>query len=309
MNFELEGNTFELDLILSKSGIEIIEMERGDIEVSFSDLRKKTAEEIFSANFRHNKLTVKELSKSRSSLLSSFFDNDRDTDVTIKVPTGSVMTGLISTVSGDIQSRRLTFSGDIKTINGKIVFGEIVSRLLKLQVISGDIVMDDFRGALSGNVVGGRVAIHDGELSDLSLKCVTSDVSITTAFDLEKRGCVSTVSGNIDLHIKRYQGDNALYLSTLSGAADVNGNYPEHRIEVKKRMPFLNNNPFETVKPMMRNLFSSVFSMSDGENIEIKTRSDGERSDNIKSVLEMLSAKKITPEEAERLINALSRNR
>ncbi len=58
MKFSITNQQLELELSLSKSGIEIVTSDDDSVEIEFSGLRKKTVDEVFKVSFRNNRLFV-----------------------------------------------------------------------------------------------------------------------------------------------------------------------------------------------------------------------------------------------------------
>ncbi len=305
MNFTIENNRIELKLSMTKACIEIIETERDDVVLEFSKLRKKTISEIFNISYRNSRLFIRENLRSRSHIVDSIFSYNLNTDLILKVPIGTDISGTISTVSGDIKAKTLNFCGELKTISGAIDINSIDSDRLELQDISGNVKIGEFNGFMKGKVLSGTFCIQKGTIKELSLKSVTGDVSITSNFELENDSDISTVSGNIDVNILGFKGDRNIYLSTLSGATSVKGDYPEENVHVKRRITFLKNHPFKSVVPSMKDFFSSVFSMTDNDDVEVETKPKESTKKNTTMILQMLSEGKISAEEAEKLLNAL----
>lgn len=306
MNFILNEQTLELEISLIKGGLEIIEMEREDVELSFSELRKNTAEELFSIGFQNELLFVKERTWKKTSMSPSFFGNNTNNDLVLKIPNGTQLHGSIATVSGDIKAAKLSGSIKIKTISGQMEFGRIESKKLKLQNIGGNLKIDNLIGAINAKVISGKCLIKNGQISRFSIGSVSGDITIDADFDLNRESTIHTVSGDTALNIRSFTGDCGIYISTLSGETAIKGDYPKEKVEIKKRMPFLKNHPFKTVMPAMKNFVSSFAKMADDDGVEVNTAPETENNDpHIQQILQMLSEGKINAEEAEKLISAL----
>ncbi|MBT6503600.1 MAG: DUF4097 family beta strand repeat protein [Deltaproteobacteria bacterium] len=306
MNFVLNHQSLELEISLIKGGLEIIEMERADVELSFSELRKNTADELFSISFQDGLLFVKERTWKKTSMSPTFFRNETNNDLVLKIPIGTQLRGSIATVSGDIRAALLSGSLKIKTISGQMDFGRIESDRLRLQNIGGNLKIDTLVGAINAKVISGKCLIKNGRISRFAIGSVSGDITIDADFDLDRESTIHTVSGDTSLNIRSYTGDHGIYISTLSGETAIKGDYPKEKVEIKKRMPFLKNHPFKTVMPAMKNFVSSFAKMADDDGIEINTAADSENIDpHIQQILQMLSDGKINAEEAEKLISAL----
>jgi len=305
MNYTLKTDQLEIEINLTKAGIEVIEMDREDIEIEFIDLRKNSIDEIYQITFQDDILFIREKSWKKSTLTSSFFRNGINTDLILKIPRQTQIQGVISTVSGSIKADSINYSGKIKTISGQMKFGDISANRLRLRSLGGNISIDNFNGALSSKVVSGKTTIKNGHIIGLALTSVSGDITINADFENNRDCTINTVSGDIELNISSYNSNDSLYLSTLSGRTSITGNYPSDKVEIKKRMPFMKNHPFKSFVPVMKDFVSSFTSMRDDDDIEIHAQSESEVAKNTKMILEMLANGKINADEAEKLINAL----
>lgn len=306
MNFKLDNQILEMDISLIRGGLEIIESNRDDIELTFSELRKNTADELFDISFQEDLLMIRERTWKKTAMPSSFFRNGANHDLILTIPTGIKLKGAISTVSGDIQADNLNGPLQIKTISGQMTFGRIESSRLRLQNIGGNLTIDNMIGAVNAKVVSGKCMINNGQIKRFNFSSVSGDITVNADFDLDRDSSVQTVSGDTALNILSYAGDGVINISTLSGETAIKGDLPEEKLEIKKRMPFLKNHPFKTVIPAMKNFVSSFTRAGDDDEVEIHATEHSENNEQyINQILQMLSDGKISAEEAERLINAL----
>ncbi len=307
MNFKLSDQTLELEISLIRGGLEIIESERDDIELSFAELRKNTADELFNISFQDDLLLIKEHTWKKTGMPSAFLKNGTNHDLVLNVPIGTRFQGSIGTVSGDILATSLNGSLQIKTISGQMTFGRIKSKRLKLQNIGGNLKIDNMIGAINARVISGKCLIADGRITRFNFNSVSGDITVNADFDLDRDSKVQTVSGDTEVNIRSYSGTGQIFISTLSGETVVKGDYPAEKVETKKRMPFLKDNPFKSFMPAMKNFVSSFTRMADDDDdIEVQATTESEgSSEHVQQILQMLSDGKITAEEAEKLINAL----
>ncbi|MCP4749275.1 MAG: DUF4097 domain-containing protein [Proteobacteria bacterium] len=305
MNFSFESDDLRLEMTLVKADIEIIEMEREDIELACPELRKKTAHEIFDISFSGSTLIVKEKGLGRFPAYTSLFDDSMKTDLKLRIPKNIKVTGFVSDVNGNVDIESIDLSGKVKTISGNIRIGDIAAERLYLNSVSGDIRVGSLNGPLVANTVSGGIGLAGGTIKTLSVKTVSGDISIAAAFDLEEDGSVDTVSGGIKLNVFTYNSDKNVYLSTLSGSIAVDGDYPEEKFQTKRRMPFLKNRPFKDFMPTVKNIISNFSAMKDGAGIEIHTKAEGEDGKSVEMVLEMLAQGKISADEATKLIETI----
>lgn len=308
MKYSIENQQLRLDLSLSKSSIEIIETADESVELEFSGLRKKTVDEVFTVNFRNNRLIIKEKSVRNSPMFDTIFNSGWTSDVKLKIPSQTALSGTISTMKGDVTAAKLDFCGRMKTMAGRITVKELTSDGAEIQNIGGNIRIDKFEGFLKAKSVAGKITIEDGVFKDLSVRGVAGDVRLIGHFDLENDGEVNTLSGDIHLNIMSFKGDAMILVSTLSGNPDVVGEFPVDAVQIKRRMPFIKNHPFKSFFPSMKNSWASFFSMSKDDEVEVEVEAETVSDDeNVKMILQMLSEGKISAEEAEKLIKALGK--
>lgn len=309
MKFSLDNTGLELEFTLLKAGIKIMEMAREDIELEFPDLRKKTVEEVFEISFFENRLTVKEKIFQKLAIPVSLLENSLKTDVILKIPLNTILKGFITTVSGNLKAGHLDFSGRIKSISGNITIDDLRTDFLKLSSVSGNTKLNNMQGRLKGSTISGDLTVDQGNIRGLSYRTVSGDIVITSVLDLDSESNLNTVSGNINLKILRYDGDRHINISTLNGDTEVTGDYPDDKVQVKRKMPYLRNIPFKDFsqpwRSMMKDVFSNIFSGDIKPDVEVYSQSSQEENKNVETILEMLSQGKITPDQAERLMNAL----
>ncbi len=307
MKYTIQDQQLKLDLSLSKSSIEIIETAEETVEVEFSGLRKKTVDEVFSISYRNNRLYIKERSTRSSPMFDTIINSGWTSDLKLKVPAKTALSGTISTLKGDIIANRLNFCGKMKTVMGKISIKKLASDGSDIQNIGGNIRIDKFEGFLRAKSVAGKIEVEEGTFKELSVRGVAGDVRLAGHFELENDGDVNTLSGDIHLNIMSFKGDAMILVSTLSGNSDVIGDFPEDAVQIKRRMPFIKNHPFKSFFPSMKNTCASFFSMSDDDEVEVEAETVKDDDENVKMILEMLSQGKISAEEAEKLIKALGK--
>ncbi len=305
MIFSLGRHGLGLAMTLINASVEIVETEGEEAELIFSDLRKKTVGEVFDVSFLNDKLIVKEKIRRKLPISTALFDESLNTDLTLKIPEKTSLSGTLSTVSGNIKVPTLCFDGKIKTINGNMNLGDVKSNNLHLHSVNGNVKVANMDGSLWIKTISGRSVVENGFIKELSLNSVSGDMQITAGFEPKDDCSISTVSGDISLKVLSYAGNRNMYLSTLSGKTVIDGAYPQEKIQIKKRMPFLKNFPFKSIKPMMKDIMSSFSSMKDNFGVEVHTSTDDGNSKNVEMILNMLSEGKITAEDAEKLIAAL----
>lgn len=306
MNFTLNGHILELEISLIRGGLTIIEADREDAELTFSELRKSTADELFNISFQEDMLLIKERTWKKAAMPSTLFNSETNHDLVLSIPVGTELRGYVSTVSGDIQAESLKGSIQIKTISGQMTFGRVESQRLKLQNIGGNLTINNFTGAISAKVVAGKCLISDGRINRFNFSSVSGDITVNADFNLDRDSTVQTVSGDIALNVKSWSGDGQIGISTLSGETVVKGDFPKEKLEIKRRMPFLKNHPFKTFMPAMKSFVSSFSRMDSDDGVEVHATDETDSMDqHIQQILQMLSDGKINAEEAEKLIGAL----
>ncbi len=217
-----------------------------------------------------------------------------------------MLKGSVTTLSGHIKIGSFDFTGRIKSLSSSIDLGKINSNRLDINSVSGSISVSYLNGPLKCGTISGGILVEAGNLSDLSIKTASGDISLNSSFVLDEDGEIRTVSGDIQLNILAYDTDQKLYLSTLNGSTKIEGDYPEEKVQMKRRMPFLREFPFGGVMPAIKDMISGFTSMRHGPDVEVHTQSGSGNDDkNIEKVLEMLAEGKITSEEAEKLIRTI----
>jgi len=306
MNFIPNGEILDLEISLIRGRLEIVTADREDIVLTFPELRRHTAEELFRISYEDGLLLVKEHPWKKSAMPAAFLKNGVNHDLVLNLPAGLKLKGNISTVSGDIKAERLSGSLRLKTISGRMTFGHIESSRMKLQNIGGNLTIERMDGSISARIVSGKCLIQSGRITHFDFSSVSGDIAVIGDFDLERDSSVQTVSGDTLLTVNSSSGSGNIQISTLSGETVVKGEFPQERLEIKKRMPFLKNRPFKTFMPAVKHFVSSFTGMGVDEGVEIRASAKTEGNEqHIEQVLQMLSEGRITAEEAERLINAL----
>jgi DUF4097 and DUF4098 domain-containing protein YvlB len=309
MNFILDKNYLDITIKLNKTSIEIIEEERPDIEIDFKELRKKTSSELFDISFWENKLVIKEKDWSILPMALSFFNDELEATLVLKIPKNIEIEGNITTINGDIDINSIKLDGKLKTVNGDIQIGYVQCNTLKIDCISGDTRIEKINGFVKSKGVSGRFLIEKGQLKGFNHKGVSGDVYINADFELEDDIQINSVSGDIYLNIHSYYNDRHIYITSLSSETDIKGTFPQDNIHIKKKMPAIKSFPFKDFMPMIKDVFSGFSTYKDDMEVEVnseKSESKPEKHQNeIAMILKMVSEGKINIDEAERLIKAL----
>ena len=95
MNFSLSNNHLELDFSLTKANLEIVESDRDDVELVFSELRKQTVEEVFDIEFDNDFLVIKEKTWRKPAFSMDFMNDGINTDLTLQIPSKTINIVLI----------------------------------------------------------------------------------------------------------------------------------------------------------------------------------------------------------------------
>lgn len=316
MKFTIEDQKLELDISLSKSSLLIQESEGDEVELECTGLRRKTAEEIFSIAFRNNRLLIKEKNPNHSPVFASLFNATAEGEVVVKIPRQTLISGKAKTVKGTIKTGKINFTGELRSVMGKVSVKEIITDGLEIQNIGGGIFVGKLDGFFNGKTVAGEITVEGGRFLEVKVSSISGDVRLSGDFELEADSDISTVSGSVYLDVKKYKEGKELLISTLSGNTSIVGQYPEDWITIKPKMPFFKNHPFKNFGPSMKDMCSSFFafshksdndSSSEAETeVEVEVESQPDSKESTKMILQMLSEGKISVEEAERLIKALS---
>ena len=164
MNFSLESDKITLKLTLVKASVTIAVGSSPEVELEFPELRKKTADEIFDIKFWEDTLTVKEKFGRKSHMMPPFFDEKLNTDLILKLPVNTEASGFITAVGGNIDIGAIQYDGKLKTLNGDMNLGEMRSRELNLNTVSGDTRIGTINGSLVGNAISGAFLVKQGNL-------------------------------------------------------------------------------------------------------------------------------------------------
>jgi len=305
MLFPSHGPFLDVDIELAKAGIVIGTAAGTQIELTFSDLRKHSIEEVFDIRADDNLLAIKEKVWRKPILGNTFLNQEINIDLILKIPAGSQLRGRIATISGDIEADMIQFNGKMKTISGKMAFGTVQSSGLHLQNIGGNVQIDHLNGSVSARIVSGTCWIKKGRIDHLALTSVSGDILVNADFEFKKESSISTVSGDISLGIASYLGNHKLIVSSLSGRTAIEGNYPHDSVEIQKRLPFLKNHPFKSFLPLVKKVVTSFTSLAEAGDVEVQAKEDEALEPHIQRILDMLSEGKISAAEAEKLINAI----
>ncbi|MBT4525458.1 MAG: DUF4097 family beta strand repeat protein [Deltaproteobacteria bacterium] len=309
MNFILEKSYLDINIKLNKTSIEIEEEEREDMKIDFKELRKKTSGELFDISFWEDKLVIKEKDWSILPMAMSFFNDELETTLVLKIPKNISVEGNIVTVNGDIDINAIKLDGKLKTVNGDIQIGYIQCNTLKIDCISGDTRIEKVNGFIKSKGVSGRFLIEKGHLKGFSHKGVSGDIYINADFELEDDIQINSVSGDIYLNVHSYHNDRHIYITSLSSDTDIKGTFPKDKIHIKKKMPTIKSFPFKDFMPMIKDVFSGFNTYKDdidGEPNAEKQEPKSEKHQNeVAMILKMVSDGKINIDEAERLIKAL----
>lgn len=293
MNFEVQENKVEIDLILRKIDLEIKSEDRGDVEIDFSGLTKSGAEERFIIEFSDNKLKIHE---KKHVEWGKYFDvKDRNSGkLLLLFPVDIETSGTITTYNGDIEAETWVFNGNIKSYSGNIKVSKSLKGDITSKIYSGDMEVENFEGKLQAKSYSGDIKINSGLIKQLNLKSFSGDVDIKGIFQLDKTSTIKSMSGDVRLDINEYRGEEKLNIRVLSGDIDVKGDYPEDKIEIKRTTDL--SGKFEIRK------LKKLIDIFGGNKAEVKVE---ESTNNINRILEMLDSGKINSDQAEKLIKSL----
>lgn len=326
MDYEISGGFLELGVALSSSDLNVKVNKSLDSRVciEFSGLRKNTIDEYFKVDFTNNKLMLKE-NKDGVGFLP-FMNKGVKAEIVIEVPDGLSLSGVVSTVSGDLVFGDFSYSGKVESVSGDVFAGNIESKCLKLKTVSGDVNIASLKGSLMINGVSGDMKINDGVFEEIFINTVSGDIDLAGGFQLKKSGKINTVSGDIDLDVKNYHGDKEVVVNTLSGDVDIDGDFPEGKIicrkkvkdvkkDIKKELaglkkslkPLLNDTLKSTLGKLKEDLQGVDISFSEKSEKKAEKKVVAAESDEalVDKVLDMLAEGKINYEQAEKLINSL----
>src|SRR3989339_1379401 len=276
----LSGDVLKLDVVLHNNDLQIMTENREDVAIETPSLRRNSAEEAFRIEIINEVLIIKEQDVRRPSGLG--FNSGGE--IILRVPAKAKIEGAIVTYNGDIEIEEISFNGLIKTHNGDISIEELNSKKLEISVASGD------------------TSIPNGHFQEVSIKALSGDIEIGNAhFDLICNSNVSTISGDIQVEIVEYIGNNTLLLQSVSGDIEINGNYPKDKVLSQTVSGDVTNNDFSV------NFEGIVGDVAKKIKRKVKEAISGNTDDrgDVIRVLDMLDAGKIDADKAEQLIKAM----
>ncbi len=151
-------------------------------------------------------------------VLPSRSHNVDDTDLFVKVPTGSTLS--INTVSADIVAqgvsgtqRLQSVSGDVRTeasgedIECRTVSGDVhitgsgKKGLVSITTVSGDATATRIAGEVNGSTVSGDFTLGAGETTRSRLRSTSGDLSVSGQLAPEARVDIESISGDVRLDL------------------------------------------------------------------------------------------------------------
>jgi DUF4097 and DUF4098 domain-containing protein YvlB len=144
--------------------------------------------------------------------------NVDDTDLVIKVPSGSTLS--VNTVSADLivqgvagAQRLQTVSGDVRTdasgedIECRTVSGDVIVRgsgrkgLVSITTVSGDANATQVAGEVNGNTVSGTFNLQAGEVTRSRLRSTSGDLGLVAQLAADARLDFESISGDVRLDV------------------------------------------------------------------------------------------------------------
>ena len=317
------NNTLNLELSLKTGNLDIIsEDERNNIEVEFHDLRKGTAEDLFEVLFdeEEGKLSIK--NNKMNSKSGSFVKNfssafTSSSNVTIYLPAGVKILNEIKVYNGNMKISNSKIGGSFTAFNGNI---DLINCSIDLKL----------------KVFNGNLNIIDGIINSLKSKSFSGNITIDSGFDLgTNSSSVQTLTGNIKIDSKDFiPSESILKVKTLSGKIEVSDNFPNDNLRISKKIDFEENEFIKGFVPtFVKGAFSNftenfgtshhkkckkdkkkkkpfsseiVVEVNKSSGDEKEKTSNISKSEHVESILNMIKEDKITVDDAERLIKALS---
>jgi DUF4097 and DUF4098 domain-containing protein YvlB len=144
--------------------------------------------------------------------------NVDDTDLIVKVPTGSVLS--VNTVSADVivqgvrgAQRLQAVSGDVRTeasgedVECRTVSGDVTisgsgqKGLVSITTVSGDATATRVAGEVNGNTVSGSFNFGAGEVTRSRLRSTSGDLTLTGQLAPDARLDAESISGDVRLDL------------------------------------------------------------------------------------------------------------
>jgi DUF4097 and DUF4098 domain-containing protein YvlB len=182
--------------------------DRNEVEVT-GDLGKGTERLDFTKGDKVTRIKV---------VLPSRSYNVDDTDLIVKVPTGSTLS--INTVSADIAAQTVSgtqrlqsVSGDVRTeasgediecrtVSGDVhITGSDKKGLVSITTVSGNATATRIAGEVNGSTVSGDFTLGAGETTRSRLRSTSGDLSVTGQLASDARVDIESISGDVRLDL------------------------------------------------------------------------------------------------------------
>ncbi|MBN2364028.1 DUF4097 family beta strand repeat protein [candidate division WOR-3 bacterium] len=298
MTFSKPEGNLGIEINLRNSDLSISFEERDDIEVEFDELRKNAAEDRFEVTLENGKLKLKE--KKEKSWMRSFHREPSDVEfVTVKIPSLTETEGSVISFGGDVETKDMNFKGKFLVYSGDLSLKGKTKADADFKVYSGDLKCDSYSGSMRTQIYSGDIEIVDAAINFVELKSYSGDVVIKGSFSLSKNSEIKTLSGDTSLTVNEYSGEAELFIKSLNGEIEIEGEYPKEKIHVSKLSDkFAEMSAFHL--PKFRKIFSKFDNFPDRKEVKID-----ENAANIEKILDMVSQGKLDADSAEKLIKAI----
>lgn len=308
--YPIESESLRLHISTHNGDISITGSENSQLQVSFPELRKNAAEDLFDITFEDNTLFITQIKEK----LSEFIDAEQY-PVEVSVPASCKVGCNIKTMSGSIKGSGLPeLSGRFKSRSGNITLVGPVKGELHLQSISGDVLISHAEGAVTASSISGDINAAACSFGATNLRSVSGDIDATGHFSLAEEGVFKTVSGDICLDFSSCSDESLFSIKTVSGEVQLNGNKPpEERIKISRVSSALSE-AYPVTRDYFRNIAGKIMKSlkphvkrASETVVRTKTAASAEAasSHDVQTILNMVSEGKISVDDAEKLIRAI----
>jgi hypothetical protein len=145
--------------------------------------------------------------------LSTHSRNVDDCDLHIQLPADAALS--LKTISADVSLSGAGGPLKIFTVSGNVT-AQSPSQDVVLQTISGDLHVTGPQGKLSFKSASGNLTLGAATLSELKAESASGDIDLDSAYTTHARVSVTTISGDVTLHVPKGFAGSVL-LKSFSG--------------------------------------------------------------------------------------------
>jgi len=297
MEFEVKGDKVKIDISLFRGDVSFEPSKGKKLCVQFPDLRKGALEAFIDVSYTEEE-GLKVIEKKNGLSLRP----QRESNMVLSLP-DLPLEGRVILEKGDcVIHDSLEWNGKIEVRLGNLTVKKMLTGELTTKVIKGDLFIEEITGRLKAVTVNGDILIKGGRMTALNCRTVAGDISVTGDFVSQEPMKAVSVSGDVLLQVLHYEGGQEIRALSVGGDAKIEGDVPEEKKkEVKTGPKFAGKKIFSLLKMFERFPFHGG---NEETQVEVEKK-DVEEEMNVGTVLTMLEERRITAEQAEKLIKAL----